>query len=103
MYASLQTSKLTLATLFLAPCILLADGWSEVWPSQANPRQGYRHLSECYTAVVERCTATSNALPTAPAWYRSNRTILVERPWSLGVYFFCFGRPTRNQRRTIPM
>lgn len=78
MYASLQTSKLTLATLFLAPCILLADGWSEVWPSQANPRQGYRHLSECYTAVVERCTAVSNTLPTAPAWYRSNRTILVD-------------------------
>jgi len=78
MYASLQTSKLTLATLFLAPCILLADGWSEVWPSQANPRQGYRHLSECYTAVVERCTAVSNTLPTAPAWYRSNRTILLD-------------------------
>ena len=78
MYASLQTSKIALAGLLLTPCILLADGWSEVWPSQANPRQGYRHLSECYTAVVERCTAVSNTLPTAPAWYRSNRTILLD-------------------------
>jgi hypothetical protein len=78
MSASLQTYRLALAVLWFAPCILLADGWSEVWPSQANPRQGYRQLSECYTAVVERCTAVSNTLPTAPAWYRSNRTILVD-------------------------
>lgn len=75
MYASLQTSKLTLATLFLGPCILLADGWSEVWPSQANPRQGYRHLSEVYTSCVERCRVAGVTLPVAPAWYRFNRTV----------------------------
>ena len=78
MFDSLQTSKLTLATLFLAPCILLADGWSEVWPSQANPRQGYRQLSECYSSTVERCSAAGTTLPSAPTWYRSNRGVLID-------------------------
>ena len=78
MFDSLQTSRIALAGLLLTPCILLADGWSEVWPSQANPRQGYRQLSECYSSTVERCSAAGTTLPSAPTWYRSNRGVLID-------------------------
>lgn len=69
-------ASVLLLLLFLPS--LFADGWSDCWPSQEHPREGYRHLSELYTAVVERCYAAglSNSLPSAPAWYRSNRTVL---------------------------
>jgi hypothetical protein len=68
-----------LASLFLAPCLALADGWSEdIWPSQETPRQGYRQIAECYTAVVERCRVAGLSEPSAPAWYRSTRGNLAE-------------------------
>lgn len=47
-----------------------ADGWStNVWPSQAYPMEGYRQLSECYTATVERCLVAGVTPPVAVTNY----------------------------------
>ena len=74
-----------LAILLICTCTTFADGWSTNWPSQANPRAGKIHLSEAYTAIVERCQATGTTLPTAPTWYRFARTDLINLKTNLTV------------------
>lgn len=79
-----------LAALLLAlPTVCLGAGWSGVWPAQEHPRETKRQLAECYTAIVERVTATHTDWDTIPsqAWYRSNRgnllNIKVMLRWTL--------------------
>ena len=64
---------------------VFAAGWSTNWPSQTHPRAGKAHLSEAYTAIVERCQATGTTIPTAPTWYRFARTDLVNLKTNLVV------------------
>lgn len=68
--------KLCIALVSLTA--IAADAqWSTNWPAWSFPREQNDQLRQCYSAVVERCTVAGVAAPSAPAWYRLNRTTVV--------------------------
>ena len=57
---------------------VLADGWdTNAWPSYQYPRSGKIHNEDCYSGLVERASAAGVSAPTAPTWYRGQRSELV--------------------------
>lgn len=46
------------------------------WPAYLHSRGGYLQCSNVFAAVNERCDAVNISRPTAPSWYRSQRSNL---------------------------
>lgn len=73
-----RAQQCVILAAYLAVCAASkADGWAtNAWPSQQFPRQGKTQLSDVWSSTVERCQAAGVSTPSAPVWYRSERTTL---------------------------
>lgn len=81
-----------IAAILLAAGETLAAGWD---PTMTNtwrfPRKERVMVRSGYTGIWERCSAAGTDLPSAPTWYRSNRTLLKNYKTRLKgvVPYFC--------------
>jgi hypothetical protein len=80
-----RAQQCVIIAAYLAVCAAAkADGWAtNAWPSQRYPRQGKTQLSDVWSSTVERCKAAGVSEPSAPVWYRSERTTLANCKASL--------------------
>lgn len=67
----------TIITIVMLIAAAAQAQWTNVWPAWNYPREQNEQIRQCYSAAVERCAAVNTNNPTAPTWYRLNRTILV--------------------------
>jgi len=68
--------RLLTMTMILIPVVASAQ-WGTNWPAWQYPREQNDQIRQCYSATVERCSAVGISAPSAPTWYRANRTTVI--------------------------
>jgi len=69
-----------LTILILIASQAVGAGWdTSVWPAYTVQRKGREQAEDCYHAVRERALASRSTVPTAPSWWRSQRSMLIDQ------------------------